>query len=84
MKKRVYVVPHSHWDREWYFTIEDSNVLLAENLDHLFDVLETDQDYTGYVFDAQASIVEEYLKVRPENRDRLKQLVEEKQLFIGP
>jgi alpha-mannosidase len=84
MKKRVYVVPHSHWDREWYFTIEDSNVLLAENLDHLLDVLETDQDYTGYVFDAQASIVEEYLKVRPENRDRLKQLVEMKQLFIGP
>ncbi|UXH43211.1 glycosyl hydrolase-related protein [Rossellomorea vietnamensis] len=84
MKKRVYVVPHSHWDREWYFTIEDSNVLLAENLDHLLDVLETDEDYTGYVFDAQASIVEEYLKVRPENRDRMKQLVERKKLFIGP
>jgi alpha-mannosidase len=84
MKKRVYVVPHSHWDREWYFTIEDSNVLLAENLDHLLDVLEKDEDYTGYVFDAQASIVEEYLKVRPENRDRLKQLVEAKRIFIGP
>ncbi|BCB05846.1 glycoside hydrolase family 38 C-terminal domain-containing protein [Bacillus sp. KH172YL63] len=84
MKKRVYVVPHSHWDREWYFTIEDSNILLAENLDHLINVLETDGDYTGYVFDAQASIVEEYVKVRPENRDRLGQLVEEKKLFIGP
>jgi alpha-mannosidase len=84
MKKRVYVVPHSHWDREWYFTIEDSNVLLAENLDHLIDVLETDGDYTGYVFDAQASVVEEYLKVRPENRDRLKQLVESRKLFMGP
>ncbi|QWC25065.1 alpha-mannosidase [Bacillus haikouensis] len=84
MKKRVYVVPHSHWDREWYFTIEDSNVLLAENLDHLLDVLEKDKDYTGYVFDAQASVVEEYLKVRPENRGRLKQLVEAKRIFIGP
>ncbi|MGR3766024.1 glycoside hydrolase family 38 N-terminal domain-containing protein [Rossellomorea sp. NS-SX7] len=84
MKKRVYVVPHSHWDREWYFTIEDSNVLLAENLDHLLDVLEKDGDYTGYVFDAQASVVEEYLKVRPENRERLKQLVEAKRVFIGP
>ncbi|WP_240628541.1 glycoside hydrolase family 38 C-terminal domain-containing protein [Bacillus salacetis] len=84
MKKRVYVVPHSHWDREWYFTIEDSNVLLAENLDHLLDVLENDPDYTGYVFDAQASIVEEYLKVRPENRERLKAQVESRRLFIGP
>jgi alpha-mannosidase len=84
MKKRVYVVPHSHWDREWYFTIEDSNVLLAENLDHLLEVLERDEDYTGYVFDAQASVIEEYLKVRPENRDRLKGLVEAKRIFIGP
>ncbi|OIU69777.1 glycoside hydrolase family 38 C-terminal domain-containing protein [Rossellomorea aquimaris] len=84
MKKRVYVVPHSHWDREWYFTIEDSNVLLAENLDHLLDVLERDEDYTGYVFDAQSSVVEEYLKVRQENLDRLKQLVEAKRIFIGP
>ncbi|MEL3970822.1 glycoside hydrolase family 38 C-terminal domain-containing protein [Rossellomorea oryzaecorticis] len=84
MKKRVYVVPHSHWDREWYFTIEDSNVLLAENLDHLMDVLEKNEEYTGYVFDAQASVIEEYLKVRPENRDRLKVLVEAKRIFIGP
>jgi alpha-mannosidase len=84
MKKRVYVVPHSHWDREWYFTIEDSNVLLAENLDHLLEVLERDEDYTGYVFDAQASVIEEYLKVRPENRDRLKGLVEARRIFIGP
>ncbi|RLQ94896.1 glycoside hydrolase family 38 N-terminal domain-containing protein [Falsibacillus albus] len=83
-KKRVYVVPHSHWDREWYFTIEDSNVLLAENLDHLMDVLENDPDYMGYVFDAQASLVEEYLKVRPDQMERLKSLIEAKRIFVGP
>ncbi|MEH7442637.1 glycosyl hydrolase-related protein [Bacillus sp. JJ1122] len=83
-EKFVYVVPHSHWDREWYFTIEDSNVLLAENLDHLMTILENDQDYHGYVFDAQVSVIEEYLKINPEEKDRIKKLVSAKRLFIGP
>ncbi|ARI76159.1 glycoside hydrolase family 38 N-terminal domain-containing protein [Halobacillus mangrovi] len=83
-KKRVYVVPHSHWDREWYFTIEDSNLLLAENMDHLIELLEENSDYHGYVFDAQISVVDEYLKVRPHNSDRLRSLVEAKRIFVGP
>jgi alpha-mannosidase len=82
--KKVFVVPHSHWDREWYFTIEDSNVLLVENLDYLMQVLEEDPSYSGYVFDAQASLVEEYLKIRPENKNRLQSLVADKRIFIGP
>ncbi|WP_261131589.1 glycoside hydrolase family 38 C-terminal domain-containing protein [Bacillus sp. Marseille-Q3570] len=83
-QKRVYVVPHSHWDREWYFTIEDSNLLLVENLDALMTVLENDEDFTGYVFDAQSSLVEEYLKVRPEDHDRLKNHIKSKRIFVGP
>ncbi|WBL14764.1 glycoside hydrolase family 38 C-terminal domain-containing protein [Sutcliffiella sp. NC1] len=82
--KKVYVVPHSHWDREWYFTIEDSNVLLVENLDHLINVLENDPDYHGYVYDAQMSVIEEYLKIRPEQRERLQTLVAAKRIFVGP
>ncbi|MCP3031703.1 alpha-mannosidase [Halobacillus sp. A1] len=83
-KKRVYIVPHSHWDREWYFTIEDSNILLAENLDYLIDLLEKNPDYHSYIFDAQTSIVEEYLKVRPMKMERLRRLISEKRIFVGP
>jgi alpha-mannosidase len=82
--KRIFVVPHSHWDREWYFTIEDSNVLLIENLDYLIDVLERDKQFHAYVFDAQVSVVEEYLNIRPEQRERLEKLITEKRIFIGP
>lgn len=77
-------MPHSHWDREWYFTIEDSNLLLVENMDRLLDVMENNQDYTGYVFDAQSSILDEYLKIRPEEKDRLTALITEKRIFVGP
>lgn len=83
-QKRVYVVPHSHWDREWYFTLEDSNVLLVENLDYLLNVLEKDEQFHAYVFDAQVSVVEEYLKIRPDQYDRLQELIKAKRIFIGP
>lgn len=83
-KKKVYVVPHSHWDREWYFSIEDSNVLLSENIPYLMDVLEGDNDFSSYTFDAQLSIVEEYLKLYPENNERLDKLIEDKRIFVGP
>ncbi|MGD7043245.1 glycoside hydrolase family 38 C-terminal domain-containing protein [Jeotgalibacillus proteolyticus] len=83
-QKKVYVVPHSHWDREWYFTIEDSNLLLVENMDRLLDVMENDPAYTGYVFDAQSSILDEYLKIRPEEKERLSKLISAKRIFVGP
>ncbi|WP_315080736.1 glycoside hydrolase family 38 C-terminal domain-containing protein [uncultured Clostridium sp.] len=84
IKKKVYVVPHSHWDREWYFSIEDSNVLLSENIPYLMDVLEGDKEFSSYTFDAQLSIVEEYLKLYPEDRERLEKLIKDKRIFVGP
>ncbi|WP_057913802.1 glycoside hydrolase family 38 C-terminal domain-containing protein [Peribacillus muralis] len=83
-QKKVYVVPHSHWDREWYFTIEDSNLLLVENMNRLMDVMEKDPAYKGYVFDAQSSIIDEYLKIRPEEKERLQKLITDKRIFVGP
>ncbi|MCD7035688.1 alpha-mannosidase [Metabacillus sp. GX 13764] len=83
-RKKVYVVPHSHWDREWYFTIEDSNLLLTENMDYLIQLLEIDESFHAYMFDGQMSIVDDYLKIRPENRERLKKLIQAKKLFVGP
>jgi mannosylglycerate hydrolase len=83
-KTKVHVVPHSHWDREWYFTIEDSNVILVENLDRLIEVMEQDPSYTSYVFDAQVSVIEDYLSIRPENLERLKALIGGRRIFVGP
>lgn len=84
MKKKVYVVPHSHWDREWYFTISDSNIILHENLQGLIQVLATNPTYNYYVFDGQTSVIEEYLKWRPEDAKILYALIKEKKLFVGP
>ncbi|PEL13570.1 glycoside hydrolase family 38 C-terminal domain-containing protein [Bacillus sp. AFS017336] len=82
--KKVHVVAHSHWDHEWYFTIEDSHVLLIQNLDYLIETLENNPKFTSYCFDAQLSVVERYLEIRPQNKERLMKLVKERRLFIGP
>lgn len=83
-KKEIFVVAHSHWDHEWYFTYEDSDIVLVKNLDYLLDILESDEAFTSYSFDGQFAVIEKYLKIRPENTDRVKALVENRRLFIGP
>lgn len=82
--KQVHVVPHMHWDREWYFSTEESRILLVNNLEEIMHRLETDADYPYYVLDGQTSILEDYLAVKPENRDRIKRLVQANKLIIGP
>lgn len=84
MKKNGYVITHTHWDREWRYPIWESRIYLAEMLDELLDVLEKDQDYVGFVFDGQTVFLEDYLEVRPENKERLKKQIQSGRLLIGP
>ncbi|WP_375748814.1 alpha-mannosidase [Vibrio sp. HN007] len=81
---KVHVVPHTHWDREWYFTQQDSDVLATYNFTKVIETLENVKEYSCYHLDGQSSIVEDYLKVLPHMRDRMAKLVTEKKLFIGP
>lgn len=82
--KKVHVVAHSHWDHEWYFTMEDSNILLVENMDYLLNLLETKESFSSYSFDGQMSIIERYVDIRPENKARIEKLIKQRKLFVGP
>ncbi|WP_077623331.1 mannosylglycerate hydrolase [Sediminibacillus massiliensis] len=82
--KQVHIVPHMHWDREWYFSTEESRILLVNNMEEIMDRLENDPDYPYYVLDGQTSILEDYFAVKPENRERVKKLVQQGKLIIGP
>lgn len=84
MKKTVHVVTHTHWDREWYFSIEDSNMMLVEDMNRLIDVLEHNVAYQSFTFDAQYSVIEEYLKLCPEKENQICRLIQSGKLFIGP
>ena len=42
MKKKVYIISHSHWDREWYMAYEQHHMRLIELIDDLLELFEVD------------------------------------------
>ena len=82
--KKVHVIPHSHWDREWYFTTSRSKVYLMNNLKDILDTLEKDPKFKYYMLDAQGSLLDDYLKWVPKDSERIRKLVKAHRLIIGP
>ncbi|MBU3161533.1 mannosylglycerate hydrolase [Clostridium frigoris] len=82
--ENVHIVPHMHWDREWYFTTEESRILLVNNMEEIIETLENNEDYPSYVLDGQTAILEDYFAVKPEYKERVKKLVKAGRLIIGP
>lgn len=84
MKRKVHVIPHSHWDREWYFNTSRSKVYLMKDLKDVLDTLESNQDFQYFMLDAQGSLLDDYIKWIPEDAERIKKLVQDRRLIIGP
>jgi hypothetical protein len=80
----VFLVAHTHWDREWYAPFETLRAALVELLDDLLERLEKDPDYPDFVLDGQTVLLEDYLEVRPEAAPRLAALAERGRLRLGP
>ena len=57
-------------------------MLLIEFFDTLIETLENDKDYKSFHFDGQTLLIEDYLQVRPENKERLKKLIEAKRIML--
>ncbi|WP_430603766.1 mannosylglycerate hydrolase [Enterococcus sp. DIV0724b] len=81
--KKIHVVAHTHWDREWYFSDNEAFIQFSYHMDEVIYALEKNElDY--YYLDGQLSIIDDYLKVYPEKETKIKELVEANKLFIGP
>lgn len=82
--KKAHIISHSHWDREWYLPYETHHMLLVEFMDTLIETLENDPEYKSFHLDGQTLLIEDYLQVRPENRERLRVLIAAKRIHVGP
>ena len=82
--RRFFVVPHTHWDREWYLPFEEFQLRLAAVVDEILDVLEQDPSFASFTLDGQAIVLEDYLEARPENEERLRALITAGRLEVGP
>jgi alpha-mannosidase len=79
----IVVVPHTHWDREWYLPFQRFRLRLVALLDEVIDRMERDPRW-HFTLDGQMAAVDDYLEIRPERRDRVAALVREGRLAVGP
>ena len=80
----VAIVPHTHWDREWYSPFQTFRMRLVKLLDALLPLLESDMSYARFLLDGQTAIIDDYLEVRPEAADALRRLSASGRVSLGP
>ena len=80
----LHVVPHTHWDREWYEPFEVYRFQLVKVVDRLLEILDTDDDFRHFNFDGQTAAIEDYLEVRAAVEPEVKRFVSSGRLAVGP
>lgn len=82
--KRAHIISHTHWDREWYLPYEKHHMRLIQLVDSLLDQLDKGPEYKSFYLDGQTIIIEDYLQVRPEQKERLEKHIRNGRIVIGP
>ncbi len=81
---QVHIVPHTHWDREWYSPFQTFRLRLVDLLDELLPALEADPGYAHFLLDGQMAVVDDYLAIRPEAEAALARLAASGRVAMGP
>jgi mannosylglycerate hydrolase len=82
--KRLHVISHTHWDREWYLTFQQFRLKLIHLIDKLLDILDEDPDFKHFMLDGQTIVLDDYLQMRPEKEDILREHIQNGRILIGP
>ncbi len=80
----AHYISGTHWDREWYRPFQEYRLLLVKLLDDLLDMMEGDSEFRFFQLDGQTCLIEDYLEIRPENRERLRKQIVAGRILIGP
>jgi len=80
----IILVPHTHWDREWYQTFQQFRIRLVRTIDKLLDILDCDGNFSYFMLDGQTIVLDDYLEVQPEQEERLKKYTRSGRISVGP
>src|SRR6266567_4326377 len=80
----IILVPHTHWDREWYQTFQQFRIRLVRTIDKLLDILDRDDKFSHFMLDGQTIVLDDYLEVQPEQEERLKRYIRAGRIQVGP
>ncbi|MBF2638694.1 alpha-mannosidase [Listeria welshimeri] len=83
-RKKAHIISHSHWDREWFLPLESLRFRLVTLMDEVEALLDKENGFNHFHMDGQMIMLEDYLAVKPAKKEKMKQLVSEGKLRIGP
>ncbi|NHK32615.1 MAG: hypothetical protein FK730_14775 [Asgard group archaeon] len=81
-KDSVFIVPSTHWDREWYLPFQSFRTDLVRLIDQLLEILSS-QDYY-FMLDGQTIVLEDYFEIRPEKKEELLSFIRKGKIDVGP
>jgi alpha-mannosidase len=79
---QVTIVPHTHWDREWYEPFSVFVERLVGMMDTLLDLCA--DGFPHFHLDGQTAMIDDYLERRPERAEEIARYVRSGQLSAGP
>lgn len=82
--KTAHIISHSHWDREWYLPYESHHMRLIMLIDQILDAIDNDSDFKSFHLDGQTICIDDYLQVKPQNREKLLNAIKSGKINIGP
>jgi alpha-mannosidase len=82
--KKLHVISHTHWDREWYLTFQQFRLKLVHLIDKVLDLLDEDPEFKHFMLDGQTIVLDDYLKMRPEKEPVLREHIQNGRILIGP
>ena len=80
----IILVPHTHWDREWYQTFQQFRMRLVHAVDMLLDILDQDSAFSHFMLDGQTIVLDDYLEVQPQHEERLRRYIRAGRIQVGP
>ncbi len=84
MKKKIHLIPHTHWDKEWYFPDLISDNLFSHNFNLITRLYKNNKlKLKNYLFDGQLSLIDDLLSNQPELRNLVQELVDKKYIYLG-
>ncbi|MCL2013392.1 MAG: glycosyl hydrolase-related protein [Oscillospiraceae bacterium] len=81
-KYQMHVVSGTHWDREWRHTAEQSKLRLVDLMDNIINVLDTVPEYKCFCVDGGMIVLEDYLDIRPEKKEKLAELIKSGRMIV--
>ena len=80
---QVFLVSHTHWDREWYRTYQTFRARLVDAIDRVLELVAADEGFR-FLLDGQTIALEDYLEIRPDRRVALEEACRAGRIAIGP